>query len=112
MEETDFAKQNVRDLAARPLSDIATKLLKQGFNVSPGLRFSRGGTEWRRPPSAACACWAAGPCPAASGAEVFLHQYRALLFGDRREEGAFLESMVFVGPPHPINEPLLSKQML
>jgi hypothetical protein len=56
MEETDFAKQNDRDLAARPLSEIATKLLKQGFNVSPGLRFSRGGTEWRRPPSAACAC--------------------------------------------------------
>ena len=37
MEETDFAKQNDHDLAARPLSDIATKLLKQGFNVSPGL---------------------------------------------------------------------------
>ena len=35
MEDPDFAKQDDRDLAARPLPDIPTKLLKQGFNVPP-----------------------------------------------------------------------------
>lgn len=35
MEDPDFAKQNDRDSAARPLTDIPTKLLKQGFDVPP-----------------------------------------------------------------------------
>ena len=35
MEDPDFAKQNDRDPAARPLTDFSTKLLKQGFNVPP-----------------------------------------------------------------------------
>jgi hypothetical protein len=35
VEDPDFAKQNDRDSAARPLTDIPTKLLKQGFNVPP-----------------------------------------------------------------------------
>ena len=30
MEDPDFAKQNDRDSAARPLTNIPTKLLKQG----------------------------------------------------------------------------------
>ena len=33
MKDPDFAKQNDRDSAARPLTDIPTKLLKQGFDV-------------------------------------------------------------------------------
>ncbi len=35
VEDPDFAKQNDRDSAARPLADIPTKLLKQGLDVSP-----------------------------------------------------------------------------
>lgn len=35
MEDPDFAKQNDRDSAARPLADLSTKLLKQGFDVPP-----------------------------------------------------------------------------
>ena len=35
MKDPDFAKQNDRDSAARPLTDIPTKLLKQGFDVPP-----------------------------------------------------------------------------
>ena len=35
MEDPDFAKQNDRDSAARPLTDIPAKLLKQGFDVPP-----------------------------------------------------------------------------
>ena len=35
VEDPDFAKQNDRNSAARPLTDIPTKLLKQGFNVPP-----------------------------------------------------------------------------
>ena len=35
MEDPDFAKQNDRDSSARPLTDIPTKLLKQGFDVPP-----------------------------------------------------------------------------
>jgi hypothetical protein len=35
VEDPDFAKQNDRDPAARPLTDFPTKLLKQGFNVPP-----------------------------------------------------------------------------
>jgi len=35
MEDPDFAKQNDRDSAARPLADIPTKLLKQGLDVPP-----------------------------------------------------------------------------
>ena len=35
VEDPDFAKQNDRDSAARPLTDIPTKLLKQGFDVPP-----------------------------------------------------------------------------
>ena len=35
VEDPDFAKQNDRDSAARPLADIPTKLLKQGLEVPP-----------------------------------------------------------------------------
>ena len=35
VEDPDFAKQDDRDSAARPLTDIPTKLLKQGFDVPP-----------------------------------------------------------------------------
>ncbi len=35
VEDPDFAKQTGRDWAARPLTDIPTKLLKQGFNAPP-----------------------------------------------------------------------------
>ena len=35
VEDPDFAKQNDRDSAARPLADIPTKLPKQGFDVPP-----------------------------------------------------------------------------
>ena len=35
VEDPDFAKQNDRDSAARPLADIPTKLLKQGLDVPP-----------------------------------------------------------------------------
>ena len=35
MEGPDFAKQNDRDSAARPLTDIPIKLLKQGLDVPP-----------------------------------------------------------------------------
>ena len=35
MEDPDFAKQNDRDTAARPLADIPTKLQKQGLDVPP-----------------------------------------------------------------------------
>ena len=36
MKDPDFAKQNDRDSAARPLTDIPTKLLKQGFKSLQG----------------------------------------------------------------------------
>ena len=35
MEDPDFAKQDDRDSAARPLTDIPTKLQKQGLEVPP-----------------------------------------------------------------------------
>ncbi len=35
VEDPDFTKQNDRDSAARPFTDIPTKLLKQGFDVPP-----------------------------------------------------------------------------
>ena len=35
MENPNFAKQNDRNSAARPLADIPTKLLKQGFDFPP-----------------------------------------------------------------------------
>ncbi len=35
VEDPDFAIQNDRDLAARPLTDIPTKLLKQDLDVPP-----------------------------------------------------------------------------
>ena len=35
VEDPDFAKRNDRDSAARPLTDIPTELLKQGFDVPP-----------------------------------------------------------------------------
>ena len=35
VEDPDFAKQNDRDSAARSLTDIPTKLLKQGLDVPP-----------------------------------------------------------------------------
>jgi hypothetical protein len=36
MEDPDFAKQNDRNSAARPLTHIPTKLLKQGFDALHG----------------------------------------------------------------------------
>jgi hypothetical protein len=35
VEDPDFAKQNARGSAAHPLTDITTKLLKQGLDVPP-----------------------------------------------------------------------------
>jgi len=35
MENPNFAKQNDRNSAARPLTDIPNKLLKEGFDVLP-----------------------------------------------------------------------------
>ncbi len=35
MENPNFAKQNDRNSAARPLTDIPTKLLKEGLDVPP-----------------------------------------------------------------------------
>ena len=35
MENPNFAKQKDRDTAARPLTDIPTKLLKQGLDAPP-----------------------------------------------------------------------------
>jgi len=35
VEDPDFAKQNDRDSAARPLAYLPTKPLKQGFDVPP-----------------------------------------------------------------------------
>jgi hypothetical protein len=35
VEDPDFAKQNDRDSAARPLTNLPTKLLEQGFDVPP-----------------------------------------------------------------------------
>jgi hypothetical protein len=35
VEDPDFAKMNDRNSAARPLTDIPTKLLKQGLDVPP-----------------------------------------------------------------------------
>ena len=45
MEDPDFAKQNDRDSAARPLTDIPTKLLKQGFDVPPRQAAAYGTRE-------------------------------------------------------------------
>lgn len=45
MEDPDFAKQNDRDSAARPLTDIPTKLQKQGFNVPPRQAAAYGSGE-------------------------------------------------------------------
>ena len=45
MEDPDFAKQNDRNSAARPLTDIPTKLLKQGFNVPPRQAAAYGAGE-------------------------------------------------------------------
>ena len=49
MKNPDFAKQNDCDSAARPLTDIPTKLLKEGFNVPPRLvtASSRHGTTFQ-----------------------------------------------------------------
>jgi hypothetical protein len=47
MEDPDFAKQNDRDSAARPLTDIPTKLLKQGFDVPPRQAAAYGTGEDR-----------------------------------------------------------------
>jgi hypothetical protein len=35
VEDSNFPKQNDRDPAARPLTDIPTKLLKQGLDILP-----------------------------------------------------------------------------
>lgn len=45
MEDPDFAKQNNCDSAARPLTDIPTKLLKQGFDVPPRQAAAYGSGE-------------------------------------------------------------------
>ena len=45
MEDPDFAKQNDRDSAARPLTDISTKLLKQSFDVPPRQGAAYGSGE-------------------------------------------------------------------
>ena len=45
VEDPDFAKQNDRDSAARPLADLSTKLLKQGFNVPPRQAAAYGSGE-------------------------------------------------------------------
>ena len=45
VEDPDFAKQNDRDSAARPLTDIPTKLLKQGFDVPPRQAAAYGTRE-------------------------------------------------------------------
>lgn len=45
MEDPDFAKQNDRDSAARPLTDISTKLLKQSFDVPPRQAAAYGSGE-------------------------------------------------------------------
>ena len=45
MKDPDFAKQNDRDSAARPLTDIPTKLLKQGFYVPPRQAAAYGSGE-------------------------------------------------------------------
>ena len=45
MEDPDFAKQNDRDSAARPLTDIPSKLLKEGFDVPPRQAAAYTGRE-------------------------------------------------------------------
>lgn len=45
VEDPDFAKQNDRDSAARPLTDIPTKLLKKGFDVPPRQAAAYGTRE-------------------------------------------------------------------
>ena len=45
MEDPDFTKQNDRDSATRPLTDIPTKLLKQGFDVPPRQAAAYGTRE-------------------------------------------------------------------
>jgi hypothetical protein len=45
VEDPDFAKQNDRDSAARPLTDIPTKLLKQGLDVPPRQAAAYGTRE-------------------------------------------------------------------
>ena len=45
MEDPDFAKQDDRYSAARPLTDIPTKLLKQGFDVPPRQAAAYGTRE-------------------------------------------------------------------
>ncbi len=45
VEDPDFAKQNDRDSAARPLTDIPTKLVKQGFDVPPRQAAAYGTRE-------------------------------------------------------------------
>ncbi len=45
VEDPDFAKQNDRVSAARPLTDIPTKLLKQGLDVPPRQAGAYGARE-------------------------------------------------------------------
>ena len=45
MEDPDVAKQNDRDSATRPLTDIPTKLPKQGFDVPPRQAAANGTGE-------------------------------------------------------------------
>ena len=45
VEDPDFAKQNDRNSAARPLTDIPTKLLKEGLDVPPRQAAAYGSGE-------------------------------------------------------------------
>jgi hypothetical protein len=45
VEDPDFAKQNDRDSAARPLTDIPTKLLKEGLDIPPRQAAADGSGE-------------------------------------------------------------------
>ena len=45
MENPNFAKQNDRNSAARPLTDIPTKLLKEGLDVPPRQAAAYGSGE-------------------------------------------------------------------
>ena len=45
VEDPDFPKQNDRDQATRPLTDIPTKLLNQGFDVPPRQTAAYGTRE-------------------------------------------------------------------
>ncbi len=68
VEDPDFAKQNDRDSAARPLTDIPIKLLRQGFNVPPRQS----------------AAYGTGEDQLKSALMLSLHSSMVLLLGTRR----------------------------